>query len=119
VGKPFRHQDRWNLPESFWDDEPDPAGDMPLEEEDRLREAWDEKLEAHYWSPAIMDGSIPICHLGCAQRQWLVINGLCRGQVWCDDRADNGGLYRAMDGRGARHTFESWYLSWLAEVAGE
>ena len=47
-------------------------------------EAWDRELEAHYWDPAIMNGAIPICHKGCALRQWLVIHGEQRGFVWDD-----------------------------------
>jgi hypothetical protein len=48
---------------------------MPLEEEDKLWETWDNVMEEHYWNPSIMNGAIPICHKGCALRQWLVING--------------------------------------------
>jgi len=33
----------------------------------------------------------------------------CRGQVWADYR----GLEPMMDATGARHTFETWYVSWL------
>ena len=71
------------------------------EEEDRLMEAWDRELEAHYWNPAIMDGAIPICHLGCALRQWLVIHGERRGFVWDDHRADHAG-HRPGPGRVGR-----------------
>ncbi len=55
-------------------------------------EAWDREVEAHYWNPAIMDGAIPICHKGCALRQWLVIHGEQRGFVWDDLRVDNAGI---------------------------
>ncbi len=46
VSKPFTHTGTWNLPESFWNGEPDPAPDTLREEEDRLWEAWDRELEA-------------------------------------------------------------------------
>src|SRR5208283_1056219 len=75
LSKPFPHVTAWNLPESFWNVEPDPAPDTPLEEEDRLWEAWDKVLTEHYLNPAIMNGVIPICHQGCALRKWLVIKG--------------------------------------------
>src|SRR5690242_2351707 len=39
--QPFPHTTAWNLPESFWDGEPNPPPGTPLEEEDRLMEAWD------------------------------------------------------------------------------
>ena len=88
LSQPFPHVAAWNLSESFWQGEPDPPPGTPPEEEDRLWEAWDEELEEHYWNPAIMNGAIPICHLGCALRQWLVIHGEQRGFVWNDFRAD-------------------------------
>jgi hypothetical protein len=60
-----------------------------------------------------MAGAIPICHLGCALRQWLVITGPEAGNVWCDDRADRGGLYPLQQGRLKRVSFLKWYRSWL------
>jgi hypothetical protein len=119
VSQPFPHSDTWNLPPAFWDEEPDPPEGTSQEEEDKLWEAWDQKIESQYWSPSIMNGAIPICHLGCALRQWLVVNGECKGQVWSDDRADHGGVYPALDANGKRHTFESWYLAWLGEALGK
>src|SRR3954467_4442646 len=80
--KPFPHVAAWNVSESFWLGEPDPPDGTPPEEEDRLWEAWDKVLEERYWDPGIMNGAIPICHLGCALRQWLVIQGERRGFVW-------------------------------------
>jgi hypothetical protein len=111
--KPFPHSTAWNLPESFWDGEPAPPPGTPLEEEDRLMEAWDREMEAHYWNPAIMDGAIPICHLGCALRQWLVINGEPRGFVWNDFRADDRGLSPVLGRSGEPMTFADWYMTWL------
>jgi hypothetical protein len=111
--KPFLHITAWNLPESFWKDAPNPLPDIPLEEEDRLMEAWDRKLEAHYWNPAIMDGAIPICHKGCALRQWLVIHGDQRGFVWDDNRVDNAGIAPVLDESGEPVTFADWYMGWL------
>jgi hypothetical protein len=111
--KPFSHSTAWNLPESFWHGAPDPPPGTPLEEEDRLMEAWDRELEAHYWNPAIMDGAVPICHLGCALRQWLVINGEQRRFVWNDFRVDNRGLSPVLGGSGEPMTFADWYMTWL------
>jgi len=82
--RPFPHVIAWNLPESFWEQEPDPPPGLPVDEEDMLWEAGDEELEKHYWNPAIMNGAIPICHRGCALRQWLVVNGEQKGYVWND-----------------------------------
>ena len=36
VAQPFPHVEAWNLPVSFWDQEPDLSPDMPAEEQDRL-----------------------------------------------------------------------------------
>jgi hypothetical protein len=111
--KPFRHTTAWNLPESFWGGEPDWSSDTPIEEQDRLMEAWDRELEAHYWNPAIMTGAIPICHKGCALRQWLVIHGEQRGFVWDDNRADNAGIAPVLSEAGEPVTFADWYMGWL------
>jgi len=119
LSKPFPHATAWNLPDSFWEGEPDWGADAPVEEQDRLMEAWDRELEARYWNPAIMDGAIPICHMGCALRQWLVIHGEQRGCVWNDHRADYGGLAPVLDGRGEPVTFAGWYMGWLDESLRE
>jgi hypothetical protein len=110
--KPFPHTSAWNLPESFWEGEPKTPPDIPLEE-DRLMEAWDRELEAHYWNPAIMNGAIPICHKGCALRQWLVIHGDQRGFVWDDNRVDNAGIAPVLRKSGEPVTFADWYMGWL------
>src|SRR6516165_6463110 len=50
--KPFPHMAAWNLPVSFWDEEPyPPPGTQPGEEDD-LWEVWDKVLEERYWNPA-------------------------------------------------------------------
>ena len=114
--KPFPHVTDWNLPDSFWDNQPDPSPDTPIEEEDRLMEAWDKELEEKYWTPSLVNGAIPICHLGCARRQWLIVNGEQKGYVWGDDRADNKGLYPIRDEAGSPTTFSGWYTSWLYDA---
>lgn len=65
---------------------------------------------------AALDGAIPICHLGCALRQWLVVSGKEAGNVWNDNRADEAGIepWRFQEQR--RATFYIWYRSWLDEA---
>ena len=109
----FPHQDKWNLPDSFWEKMPDPGPDVSEEEEDRMMEEWDKQLAEHYWNPKIMNGAIPICHLGCALRQWLVITGPQKGFVWADDRVDHAGICPLRDDNGRQMTFADWYMSWL------
>src|SRR5438309_1041073 len=110
-GKPFPHSTAWNLPDSFWEGEPDWPPDTPVEEQDRLMEAWYRVEEAHYWDPALMDGAIPVCHLGCALRQWLVVNGPQRGYLWNDFRADRRGLSPVLDDTGEPVSFGAWYMA--------
>jgi hypothetical protein len=115
--KPFPHVTDWNLPASFWDNEPDLSPETPVEVQDKLMEAWDKELEEKYWNPSLVNGAIPICHLGCAQRHWLVINGEQRGYVWDDDRSDNKGLHPVRDEPGSQMTFSDWYMSWLYQAS--
>lgn len=113
LGRPFPHATAWNLPDSFWAGRPDWSPDTPVEEQDRLMAAWDREVERHYWNPALMNGAIPICHRGCAERQWLVIHGEQRGSVWDDLRADEAGLAPALGDSGEPLTFAGWYTAWL------
>ena len=116
VSQPFPHVEAWNLPESFWEQEPEIPPGLPSEVEDRLWEEWDKVEQERYWNPALMNGAIPICHLGCALRQWLVVNGEQKGFVWNDDRADCRGILPVLDGSGRQITFSDWYLRWLQEA---
>lgn len=113
LAEPFPHDEAWNLPKSFWNDEPAPPPGTPPEEEDRQVAEWDKRLDEHYWNPSITRGAIPLCHRGCALRQWLVVTGNQKGYVWNDDRADNGGLYPLWDADGKQVTFSDWYVNWL------
>ena len=117
--KPFPHDAAWNLPESFWDQEPNPPEGTPEEELDKLYEEWDARLQRDYWNPGIMDGAIPICHVGCALRVWLVINGARKGELWADDRADNGGVHPLQGKTGGSVTFGGWYCDWLEDALGQ
>jgi hypothetical protein len=109
VSKPFRHTVQWNADDGFWDKRPNFDAAESEDAEDEMWERWDEELERHYWCRSIMDGAIPICHLGCAKRQWLVIHGPERGFLWNDDRCDEL----------ARMTFTDWYLAWLQAALNE
>jgi hypothetical protein len=114
--KPFPHLTDWNLPDSFWSNLPDLSPGTPTEVQDRIMEAWDKELEEKYWNPSLVNGAIPICDLGCALRQWLIINGAQKGYVWRDDRVDNKGLYPVKDEKGNQVTFWGWYSSWLHDT---
>ena len=114
LSRPFPHTGPWNdLSEEPAYDE-SRANDPRWEEEyERQRDAWEDRV---YWNPANVNGAVPICHLGCALRQWLVVTGPEAGHVWDDDRADHGGLQPAQQLGLERITFLQWYRSWLDEA---
>lgn len=116
VGQPFAYSEPWNLSDEFWKSEPRIDEGMSPEDEDRLWEEWDRRENEAYWNPALMNGAIPICHIGCALRQWLVVHGPQHGYVWDDRRVDHAGLSPALDVDGKPLTFAAWYLSWLANA---
>jgi hypothetical protein len=60
-----------------------------------------------------VNGAIPICHEGCAYRDWLVVSGPEVGHLWRDARADQRGLYPVSIGKRKRVTFLQWYVDWL------
>lgn len=115
LSEPFTHTRAWNLPPEFWEGQPNPPPGTPIEEEDRLMEEWDRQEEKHYWGPTIMNGAIPICHLGCALRHWLVVTGSQKGFVWADYRADCRGIFPVTNAQGQPQTFSDWYGAWLDE----
>lgn len=115
LSKPFPWERAWNLPGDFWAQHPNPTADTPIDEEDRMNEVWDRKLETQYYATSIMDGAIPICHEGCALRNWLVVTGPLAGTVWRDLRADYKGIEPFMNENGTRMGFTDWYLHWVEQ----
>jgi hypothetical protein len=113
VGKPFPHTKAWNLGDDFWAKEPDFSEALSDEESEQQSEKWNQLLSAKYWAPKVVNGAIPICHLGCLLRQWLVVHGKQRGLVWTDYRFDCEGLFPLTDKAGKQMTFTDWYLDWL------
>ncbi len=111
IGQPFPHTDAWNLPATFWENEPDPPRVTPREEVDRLWAAWDQAEREAY--AHVMDGAVPICHRGCGLSQWLVVNGTQKGYVWDDNTADRAGIAPLRNAQGRQMTFADWYLDWL------
>jgi hypothetical protein len=109
LSRPFPHTEPWN----------DLVG-MPVFDEskdgDREWERAYEAFEDKYWSPEQVNGAIPICHLGCARRQWLVVNGPEAGNVWCDDRVDHLGLHPLQFADSRRISFLDWYRTWLDDA---
>ena len=105
LSKPFPYTAAWN----------DLTGMSPAE--GLSDEAHDAQLEAFdrvYYYP--LDGAFPICHRGCALRDWLVVSGAEYGNVWQDDRADYNGLSPFTLPGLSRVTFLQWYRAWLDEA---
>jgi hypothetical protein len=113
LSEPFPHSAPWNNLEGEPDFEALHKG-QPVSDEDydRLFATW----EAKYFNTQNINGAIPICHLGCALRQWLVITGSERGNVWNDHRADHRGVFPVTGALGERITFLMWYQNWLNDA---
>jgi hypothetical protein len=114
LSEPFPHTEAWN----------DLTGRPPYDESRETDQEWEDEYNRllvqweadHYWNSRWVNGVIPICNLGCALRQWLVITGPEAGHVWGDDRVDERGLYPLQKGVLKRVTFLLWYTSWLDEA---
>ncbi|UZI32401.1 SMI1/KNR4 family protein [Streptomyces sp. VB1] len=92
-----------------------------IEDFDDAFEAWDERWGLLMFAPERTAGAIVISHLGCAQREWLIISGTHRGTIWSDCRADDTDLVPLLDQAGKPVTFARWYIDWLqkAELTAE
>lgn len=72
-----------------------------------------DRFEESYFASTLVDGAIPICHMGCALRIWLVLTGEQAGKLWRDGRADWTGLSPLQLATGSLATFSTWYSAWL------
>lgn len=108
LSEPFPHTQAWN----DLSGEPEDISAQDEEEYERQLEAFDER----YWNSANMNGAIPICHSGCALRLWLVLNAPEKGNIWQDNRADQGGIEPLLNEKQERVTFYEWYRAWLDEA---
>ncbi len=107
LSKPFPHTTPWN------DLTGEPAYDEANEDE---YEKQMDFFERNYFNPGMVNGAVPICHLGCSLRQWLVVTGPEAGNIWCDDRVDHKGLYPLQQVDAKRVSFIRWYRAWLDEA---
>ncbi|WP_239072098.1 hypothetical protein [Streptomyces bauhiniae] len=87
-----------------------------IEDFDDAIELWDERWEPLMFSPERTAGAIVISHLGCAQREWLIISGTHRGTIWSDCRADDTDLVPLLAQAGEPVTFARWYIDWLQKA---
>lgn len=109
---PFPHVEAWSLDgHPIWDSYPEDDENF-----DELYDAWWDEFTGIYWAPEWTTGAICLCHHGCAARSWLVVTGPSRGQIWEDGRADEVGLYPALDQDEKPHTFLTWYGAWIESL---
>ncbi|MGW7456683.1 SMI1/KNR4 family protein [Streptomyces sp. NPDC054797] len=87
-----------------------------IEDFDYAIEAWDERWGALTFAPERTAGAIVISHLGCVQREWLIISGTCSGTIWSDPRADDADLRPLLDQAAKLVTFNHWYIDWLQKA---
>ncbi len=100
--QPFPYRKAWN----------DLTGMPEYNEPNRERHRKDrDAFERRYWHQ--LNGAIPLCHEGCAYRDWLVVTGAEAGRIWYDARNDDAGLSPVMQGGRKRVTFYQWYRDWL------
>ncbi|WP_372368198.1 SMI1/KNR4 family protein [Candidatus Uabimicrobium sp. HlEnr_7] len=97
--------------------------ELPEEENKALYRKYRKDLFAYvdsvYDPRDLMQGAIPICHIGCAKRLWLVINGPQNGNVWLDLRCNDIGIFPYLNNVEEPMTFYDWYLYWLVESLAE
>jgi hypothetical protein len=108
LSEPFPLREPWN----------DLSGKPANELLDSNEEEYERQLdlfETGYWDSSRMNGAIPICHMGCALRIWLVITGDEAGHLWRDGRAEDAGLSPLSTNDDLRLTFSVWYRNWLEE----
>jgi len=93
------------------------AAQPPIDDEEAY-EDWLNRYENVLWADQRTRGAACLCHEGCAYRDWLIITGPLRGQMWDDDRAGDIDLAPAIAADGSALTFGGWYLNWLRETEG-
>jgi hypothetical protein len=110
----FTHTGPWN----DLSEEPifDESRSTDLEYEDEYGEKLTEWENRVYWNSANMNGAVPICHVGCALRLWLVLTGPEAGNVWDDLRADKQGIQPVKQAGQDRVSFLQWYCDWLDDA---
>lgn len=104
LSAPFPHSVAWNDMTGMPEDALSESDEAAYEEQRAV-------FEAGYFAP--LDGAVPLCHLGCALRQWLIVSGPEAGHVWEDRRADYEGLVPLLTAAGGRVSFFQWYRGWL------
>jgi hypothetical protein len=109
--KPFLYTEVWNM--EF----------IPKVSEDENKEEYDRQYEEFtdlYFDIEHTNGVLAICNYGCGITLNLVVNGQEHGNIWTDDRGNDGGIYPTIQlGEKAKITFLDWYELWLDNSISE
>lgn len=108
LSKPFPLTQAWN------DLSARPTKELRYADEKKYERQLEE-FDEIYWDPKLMNGAIPVCHMGCALRVWLIVTGDSAGHLWRDGRAEQSGLSPIFCQDGQPATFSRWYLEWLRD----
>ena len=101
---PFLLTEKWNI--EF-------TGDYDNEQEHHV-------FEEEYFKETRVNGLLRICNFGCGVSLNLVVNGEEYGNIWVDDRGNNGGIYPdPYFGQSERTQFPDWYVLWLNKSLSE
>jgi hypothetical protein len=102
--KPFPFNKLWNM------DFEEIAASIDSNENNANREGIYEIYFDRKWS----SGLLRICNFGCGVSLNLVVNGEEYGNIWVDDRCNDGGIYPDLSfDRAKRTNFLQWYELWL------
>lgn len=86
-----------------------------VDDEDAYQD-WLNRYESVLWDDQRTHGAVCLCHEGCAYRDWLIITGPHRGQMWDDDRAGDIDLAPSTAADGNALPFGRWYFDWLNDT---
>ncbi|MGH1472630.1 MAG: SMI1/KNR4 family protein [Cellvibrionaceae bacterium] len=101
---PFPFTEAWNM-----------EFDGAPEDEDAY-----EKFSEEYFSERWETGILRICNYGCGVSLNLVVNGSEKGNIWVDDRGNDGGIYPdPYFEQTGKTSFGKWYEMWLDSSLNE
>ncbi|MFJ9370717.1 SMI1/KNR4 family protein [Nocardia sp. NPDC101769] len=118
LAQPFPYVAAFNPADGF-PDPPDEEDFDSVEAFDAAEDAYWEKHDEIVYRPEHSVGLLYLCHLGCAQREVLVVSGASRGQMWADLTGDSAGFVPLVDDAGTRVGFARWYRRWLDRSEAE
>lgn len=96
------------------------AWNMDFEAADALNEQEYEDFEEAYFDDKWVNGLLRICNFGCGVSMNLVVNGEEYGNIWVDDRGNDGGIYPdPYFSQAERTNFLQWYEMWLNQSIQE